>query len=127
MKRGIIGVLISSFLFFQSQPSLPQEGSDPKLIAEAKKEGEVVWYTSMNQEHSKIVVDQFQKKYPFIKASFYRTGGGALLNKVLTEARAGRFAFDVVTARGESIQAFKEKPLGLLPFAREQNDLSGAL
>lgn len=111
MKRGIIGLLISGFFFFQSQPSIAQESPDAKLLEGAKKEGEVVWYTSMAQEHSKVVVDQFQKKYPFIKATFYRTGGGALLNKVLTEARAGRFAFDVVTARGESIQAFKEKNL----------------
>ena len=111
MRTRIFSWLIFGFLFFLSQPSQAQKAPDPKLIEGAKKEGEIVWYTSMALDQSKPVADAFEKKYPFIKVTLFRSGGGALMNKVLTEARAGRYAFDVVGGRGEMIQAFKEKNL----------------
>ena len=110
MTKGFLGLFVSlSFLLLVS-PSFPQS-ADPKIIEAAKKEGAVVWYTSMAIDQSKVVVDRFQQKYPFIKATFLRLGGGALMNRVLTEARAGKHAFDVVGGRGEMIQAFKERNL----------------
>ena len=63
--------------------------ADPKIIEGAKKEREVLWYTTTNLETSKVVVDQFQRKYPFINLSLYRTTVGPLINRVLIEARAG--------------------------------------
>ena len=65
----------------------------------------------MNVSQSKPVVDAFRKKYSFIEPVLYRSGGGALVNRVLTEARAGQHVWDVVGGRGEMIQAFKEKNL----------------
>jgi iron(III) transport system substrate-binding protein len=56
-------------------------------------------------------VDRFEKKYPFIKVEFFRTGGGPLLNKVLTETRGGRHAWDVLVGRGEMVLPLKEKTL----------------
>ena len=111
MRTRFVGWLIFGFFFFLSQPSQAQKAPDPKLIEGAKKEGEVIWYTSMALDQSKPVVDAFQKRYPFIKPTLHRAGGGALMNKVLTEARAGRTTFDVVGGRGEMILAFKEKDL----------------
>jgi len=122
MRTRFVSLLIFGFLFFLSQPSQAQKGPDPKLIEGAKKEGEVVWYTSMAIDQSKVVVDRFQKKYPFIKPTLFRSGGGALMNKVLTEARAGRFAFDVVGGRGEMIQGFKEKNL-LASYLSPETDM----
>jgi len=101
MRTRIFSWLIFGFLFFLSQPSQAQKSPDPKLLEGAKKEGEIVWYTSMALDQSKPVADAFEKKYPFIKVTLFRSGGGALMNKVLTEARAGRYAFDVVGGRGE--------------------------
>lgn len=88
-----------------------QESSDHALIERAKKEARVVWYTTMNVSQSKPVMDAFHKKYPFIEPILYRAGGGALLNRVLTESRAGKHDWDVVGGRGEMILAFKEKNL----------------
>jgi hypothetical protein len=51
---------------------------DPKLIEGAKKEGQMVFYTTMTLDQSKEVIDRFQKKYPFIKPTLFRTGGGPL-------------------------------------------------
>ena len=111
MKKALKALWIFLFLLLQPGLSFPQTNPDPKLLEGAKKEGEVVWFTSMALDQSKPVVDRFAQKYPFIKPTLHRSGGGALMNKVLTEARAGRFAFDVVGGRGEMILAFKEKDL----------------
>jgi ABC-type Fe3+ transport system substrate-binding protein len=91
--------------------SWSQGGSDPKLIAAAKKEGKLVYYTTMTLSQSKKVVDSFQKRYPFIKANLFRLGGGPLLNKMLAEARAGRHSWDVVSGRGELFLPLMNKGL----------------
>ena len=88
-----------------------QGSPDAKLIEGAKREGEIVWYTTMTLDQSKSVVDRFQKKYPFIKPNLFRTGGGPLLNKILTEARGGLHAWDVVVGRGEMLLPLMEKKL----------------
>jgi hypothetical protein len=41
--------------------------ADPNVIEGAKKEGEVVWYTTTALETSKKLADEFQKKYPFVR------------------------------------------------------------
>jgi iron(III) transport system substrate-binding protein len=111
MKARCLTALAFAFLVALSMSVFAQVSPDPKLVEGAKKEGEIIWYTSMTFDQSQPIVEAFQKKYPFIKPTLFRSGGGALMNKVLTEARAGRFGFDVVGGRGEMIQAFREKNL----------------
>jgi iron(III) transport system substrate-binding protein len=91
--------------------SWSQSSPDPKLIEAAKKEGELVYYTTMTLDQSKQTVDRFEKKYPFIKVTLFRTGGGPLLNKIITEARGGRFAWDVVVGRGEMVLPLMQRKL----------------
>jgi len=88
-----------------------QSALNPKLLEGAKKEGEVVWYTTMTLDQSQQVVNQFQKKYPFIKPTLFRTGGGPLLNKIMTEARGNLYAWDVTVGRGEMVIPLMEKKL----------------
>src|SRR4029450_11648872 len=83
--------------------SWSQSGPDSKLIEGAKKEGQLVYYTTMTLDQSKQTVDRFEKKYPFIKVPLFRTGGGPLLNKIFTESRGGRHDWDVVVGRGEMV------------------------
>ena len=68
-----------------------QENPDPKVVQAARKEGEIVWYTTMSLDQSKQFMDRFLKKYPFLKPSVFRSGGGALLNRVLSEAKGGKY------------------------------------
>jgi iron(III) transport system substrate-binding protein len=88
----------------------PQTAPNPKLVEAAKKEGEVIYYTTMTLDQSKAVVDRFEKKYG-IRATLFRTGGGPLLNKIFTEARGGRFEWDVVVGRGEMVLPLTERKL----------------
>ncbi len=77
----------------------------------ARSEGEVVLYSSLNNEQIVTLVDAFKKKYPAIKPSFYRGTSERVLQRVSTEAKAGRFAVDVVTSAGFQVQLMKESGL----------------
>src|SRR5262245_19852681 len=84
---------------------------DAKTIKETKEEGQVVYYTTMTLDQSNQTVDTFEKKYPFIKVTLFRTGGGPLLNKIFTESRGGRHDWDVVVGRGEMVLPLMERKL----------------
>src|SRR5688572_9004001 len=55
------------------------------LIEEAKREGEVVYYASMNLSEANALIGAFEKRYPFIKVKLNRTGSEKLLTRVLTK------------------------------------------
>jgi ABC-type Fe3+ transport system substrate-binding protein len=93
-------------------PGYSQDRPDAKLVQEARKEGEIVWYTTMSLDQSKQFMDSFIKKYPFLRPAVFRSGGGALLNRVVSEAKAGKNLFDVVNGNGELVLPLTE--LGVL-------------
>src|ERR1051325_8476559 len=74
-----------------------QAQSQPTVIEAAKKEGKLVWYTSMAIDTSKPLLDAFVKEYPFIKAELVRAGEEQLMNRVLSETRAGQWLFDAIS------------------------------
>ena len=78
----------------------------------AKKEGRVNFYTSMGAEESKVVADAFQAKYPAIRVDITRLGSEKLLQRVITEGRAGSHFFDAVTNSGMEIHLLGK--MGLL-------------
>jgi hypothetical protein len=51
-------------------PGGAQEISNQKLIEAARKEGEIVWYTTMSSDQSNVFMARFQQKYPFLKPSY---------------------------------------------------------
>ena len=94
-RYGILVWLTIGLLLMATRAAWTQ--SDPKLIEAAKKEGKLVWYTSTNVTESKPLLDDFEKLYPFIKGEIFRASGEKTLNRIMTESRAGRWDFDVVT------------------------------
>ncbi len=77
----------------------------------AKKEGSVVLYTVMNAKDNEVLMRTFEKKYPGIAIDGFRGGSGAIINKVLTEARAKSLRADVIFAGGSEMQVFKKEGL----------------
>ena len=77
----------------------------------ARAEGEVVLYSSLNNEQIVTLIEAFKKKFPAIKPSFYRGTSERVLQRANTEAKAGRFAVDVVTSAGFQVQLMKESGL----------------
>ena len=61
----------------------------------AKKEGKVVWYTSLILEVSQNICNNFTKKNPGIKCVLHRSGAGAVYRRYLREAKSKLFLADV--------------------------------
>jgi iron(III) transport system substrate-binding protein len=70
------------------------------LVEGARKEGQVVFYTS-NTWVAGPVSQEFEKKYPFVKANVWRSDSKALLKRLSEEMAAGRFIADVVETSPE--------------------------
>jgi ABC-type Fe3+ transport system substrate-binding protein len=70
--------------------------ANPDLIAQAKKEGRVAWYTTVSIPESKQLIDMFEKQYPFIKVDLLRSGSGALVNRVISEYAARNYSADIL-------------------------------
>jgi len=72
------------------------------IIENAKKEGEVILYTAVNMRDAQELIAGFNKSYPGIRVAISSLGGPGVLNKVLTEYRAGAHLADVVALNGIS-------------------------
>ncbi len=70
--------------------------ADAALVEGAKKEGTFMLYSSMNAPDVNQLFSAFRKKYPFITPKSYSTRSAALLERIITEARAGKRFADVI-------------------------------
>jgi iron(III) transport system substrate-binding protein len=92
----------------QNKPSLAElafyQGADREkiLLEGAKKEGQVTFYTS-NTWVAGPVSQEFERKYPFVKANVWRSDSKSLLKRLTEEVAAGRFIADVVETSPEYI------------------------
>ena len=68
---------------------------DPRLEA-AKKEGKVVWYTSLALPSAEKVAKLFEAAYPGVKVEVHRTGSERILSRVMQELQANIKNADVV-------------------------------
>jgi iron(III) transport system substrate-binding protein len=73
------------------------QGADrqQRLIAEAKKEGSLTIYTSITPANLDVLKADFEKKYG-VRIVVWRAVDDKVVQRVLTEAKAGRAGFDVV-------------------------------
>jgi iron(III) transport system substrate-binding protein len=68
---------------------------DTKLIAEAKKEGKVVVYGSMETDIFEGIQRAFEKKTG-IKVDYWRAAGATVLERASSERRANKVGYDLV-------------------------------
>ena len=67
-----------------------------ELIAAAKKEGKLVYYTANFAEVEQQVIKAFNKRFPEISVEMVRAPGGQLITRVKTEVAAGKLSADVI-------------------------------
>ncbi|WP_245334879.1 ABC transporter substrate-binding protein [Bradyrhizobium mercantei] len=72
------------------------EFGSPELIAAAKAEGKLVFYTANYAEIEQQVIKLFNKRFPEIRVEMVRAPGGQLITRVKTEAAAGKLIADIV-------------------------------
>src|SRR5258705_195726 len=72
------------------------QAADPALVAAAKKEGSVVWYTTqIVDQFARPAAAAFERLYPGIKVSLSRTNATTAAIKILNENRAKKNQSDV--------------------------------
>lgn len=119
MKIAVWRLLLVLLLLWSALASTRAALAGPdsnNVLAEARREGGATVYSTMTLDESQKLLAQFEQKYPFLKISVYRTGGAALLSRILSEARAGKSEFDLVLGRGDMVRPMKSKGL-LAPYA----------
>ena len=81
------------------------------LYEGAKKEGRLMWYTSLtggpNQEAPKV----FEAKYPGIKVEVYRGDSDALISRILQEAQAKRYLVDTIETTFPILKVLQDEKL----------------
>src|SRR5437879_12452294 len=61
------------------------------LVEGAKKEGKIMWYTTLIVDQVvRPVKEAFEKEYPFIQIEFYRGNAENLVRRMLAEYQAKR-------------------------------------
>src|SRR5574341_26304 len=86
-------------------------GQDARLEA-AKKEGKVVWYTSLAVPSSEKIAKLFEAAYPGIQVEVHRTGSQRVLQRIMQEVQANIKNADVVhTSDAGHFVLLREKKL----------------
>ena len=83
------------------------------LYEGAKKEGKLVWYTSLSTY--KEMAKAFETKYPGVTVEFYRAPATNLATRILSEAQARRYNVDAIETTPGAVMLLRDNKV-LLPF-----------
>ncbi|HEY6104282.1 MAG TPA: extracellular solute-binding protein [bacterium] len=78
------------------------------LVAPAKREGRVVVYRSMESDIFEVIEKIFEQKYG-IPVEYFRAASNRVLDRVLTESRAGKPLYDVVLTNRSPMLILKKE------------------
>ena len=87
---------------------LPAAEREAALIKEARNEKTVIWYAPMNREDLRQFTAGFEAQYPFVQVEILTGGPQSLLNRILTERRAGKDNFDTLNIRSSALYTLKK-------------------
>ena len=106
MRKSLYFLLFPLWIF----PASVSLAQDAALIQAAKKEGKVVWYTSLAIPSSTAIAHAFRTKYAGVDVEVHRTGSQRVLQRVMQEAGAGIKNADVIhTSDAGHFVLFKDK------------------
>ena len=109
-----------------SQLAVYQGADREKILVEgAKREGEFTLYTS--HTWFRTFVKEFEKKYPFVRASEWRNDSKNVIRKVLEEVKAGRVLADVVETTADGMGVMKREGLFQEYFSPEARNYPSEL
>jgi iron(III) transport system substrate-binding protein len=112
---ALLALTVSTAAWGQPRAEAPlaqYEGADreQRLLAGARKEGGLMFYTSLNEQNMALLVSGFEKKYG-IKVKTWRSGADKVLQRMVTEAGANRFDVDVVHPGSGELEALHREKL----------------
>jgi iron(III) transport system substrate-binding protein len=118
-------LVMASLLLALVSSAAAAAAQDARLEA-AKKEGKVVWYTSLALSSSEKVAKLFETAYPGVKVEVQRTGSQRILQRMMQELSSNIRNVDVVhTSDAGHYVLLKEKKL-LMQYAPAGIEAFGA-
>ena len=107
MNRHLMSLLALTLVV----AALPASAQDARVEA-ARKEGKVVWYTSLALSSSEKVAKLFEAAYPGVGVEVHRTGSQRILQRVMQELQANLKLVDVIhTSDAGHFVLLKDKKL----------------
>jgi len=92
--RPVLVVMVMALLFLLVAAH-PTRAQDARLEL-AKKEGKVVWYTSLALPSAERLAKLFEAAHPGLKVEVHRTGSQRVIQRVMQELQAGIKNVDVI-------------------------------
>jgi iron(III) transport system substrate-binding protein len=121
--NALLGVALAGAMFALAGPAAAAAtgsleaatyaGADRQqhLVNAARKEGELMIYTSVPVDDMAVLTAAFEKKYG-IKVKVWRAGSEKVLQRAVTETRANRFDVDIIETNGPELESLhREKML----------------
>src|SRR5258707_2304649 len=96
--RGSTAIAASGAFASVTSAAPPASAVTPQLIAAAKKEGRVVYYTSIDLPVAERIAKAFEAKYPDIAVRVERTGAERVFQRIGQEYASGIHSVDVVNS-----------------------------
>ena len=106
-----IGLAQTAGSVLKSFEGLKGKEREQRLSEGAKKEGKVVVYSFTAVDQLTPLLEEFHKRYPFIKPEHYRANATGVFNKFATEARAGQTFADVIDISAGEAHTFLQSAL----------------
>jgi iron(III) transport system substrate-binding protein len=110
LTAGPSAAQVRPFASLEEMASYQGADRTQRLIEGAKKEGALGMYTSAQSDDMGALVAAFEKKYG-IKVSMWRTSSEKVLQRAVTEARANRFAVDVLETNGPELESMHREKI----------------
>ena len=129
LRRLLLAALCAGALPVAAQGLNEYTGADrmDKIVAAAKKEGTVTFYTTIAEKDLPAVLGPFEKRYG-IKVNVWRAGTDKVLQRAVQEARAGRNDMDAVHFGSPEMEALaREKVLAPVASPVHKDLLEGSV
>jgi iron(III) transport system substrate-binding protein len=100
----ILAALIAGLI-----PRLAASAAREDAVESARKEGEIVFYTTTNLEEAAAMTRHFKTKYPFLEVNINRAEGERIITKILQETRAKKSFVDVIQTPAFYLHALRKR------------------
>jgi iron(III) transport system substrate-binding protein len=121
--KSVMCIAASALILANTTTATAQSDPDPatyngpdrteRLVAAAKKEGSLMYYTTTPPAYVKLLADGFEKKYG-IKVNIWRGLSEQVLQRTIAETRGGKHAVDVIQSQSVAMEALYREGM-LLP------------
>jgi iron(III) transport system substrate-binding protein len=128
-RLALVAGLLPTLALAQGKPAdiLSYQGADrqQRLEEAARQEGTLSLYTSLAPSESKPLAAAFEKKYG-VKVDLWRSQSERVVQRTVSEARAGRHTMDVIATNGPEMESVAREQILTTYFTPHAADLPPA-